>query len=240
MNVKGTDAMERLHRRPSVPTVIATVALVFAMAGVAPAASRLINGKNIKKGTITGVQIKDHSVKKVDLASDALVAGPKGATGAPGPRGSDGAPGADGQDGAPGAPGAPGAKGDQGDAGVDGQGPAYFHAFSSVAVGASDASVGALGSGTNLTAAAYIVTALGEVSAASDSVVTCHFDFTHGLVSPSFTTHVPGGGHATIAWSYGRMLPFGEVDLVCSRDTAATIDQLTLTAIQATSVTSGA
>ena len=106
MNVKGTDAMERLHRRPSVPTVIATVALVFAMAGVAPAASKLINGKNIKKGTVTGTQIKDHSVKKVDLAADALVgaarAGPKGAAGA---RGNDGAPGSDGQDGAPGTPG---------------------------------------------------------------------------------------------------------------------------------------
>lgn len=227
------------------PTVIATVALVFAMAGVAPAASRLINGKNIKKGTITGAQIKDHSVKKVDLAADALVAGPRGATGAPGARGNDGAPGSDGQDGAPGAPGTPGTPGQDGAPGVDGQGPAYFHAFSGVAVPGTAGSVGTLGGGTALAVAAYIVSAQGEISAAADSTVTCHFDFRFlaspgTVVSPDFTTHVAAGGHATLAWSYGRMLPFGTVDLVCSRTTAATIDQLTLTAIQATSVTTGA
>jgi len=236
MNVKGTDAMERLHRRPSVPTVIATVALVFAMAGVAPAASKLINGKNIKKGTITGTQIKDHSVKKVDLAADALVAGPKGATGAPGAKGNDGAPGSDGQDGAPGAPGAPGAKGDPGNDGTNGQGPAYFNVASGVAVSGAT-TVASLGASTPMTTGAYLVTALGEVSAAADSTISCHLDFTLGLVSPTFTTHVTGGSHTAIAWSYGRMVPFGEADLVCSATSAATFDRLTLTAIEATTVT---
>jgi len=233
--------MERLHRRPSAPTVIATVALVFAMAGVAPAASKIINGKFIKKGTVTGTQIKDHSVKKVDLAPDALVAGPagpKGAAGAPGAKGNDGAPGADGQDGAPGTPGTPGQDGQDGQ---PGQGPAYFHNWSTgLPVSGSAASVATLGGTTALATGPYIFTALGEVSAASDSVVTCHFDFTHGLVSPDFVTHVPGGGHATLAFSFGRMAAFGTVDLVCSRDTAATIDQLTITAIQATLVTQNA
>src|SRR5690348_16264742 len=111
MNAKGTHPMERLRRKTSVPTVIATAALVFAMAGVATAASTLINGKNIKKGTITGTQIKDHSVKKFDLAPDALIAGHAGPKGATGAKGSTGAPGADGQDGAPGDVGTPGTSG---------------------------------------------------------------------------------------------------------------------------------
>jgi hypothetical protein len=236
MNVKGTDAMERLHRRPSVPTVIATVALVFAMAGVAPAASKLINGKYIKKGTVTGTQIKDHSVKKVDLAADALVAGPAGPKGAPGAKGESGLPGNDGAPGQDGTPGQNGQDGAPGQDGTNGQGPAYFNVASSVAVSGAT-TVASLGASTPMTAGAYLVTAYGEASAAADSIVTCHLDFTLGLVSPNFTTHVPGGGHATIAWSYGRMVPFGEADLVCSASSAATVDRLTLTAIQATTVT---
>jgi hypothetical protein len=232
--------MERLHRRPSVPTVIATVALVFAMAGVAPAASKLINGKNIKRGTITSTQVKDGSLKRVDFAAGTLVPGPAGPKGAAGAPGAPGVSGSDGQDGAPGAPGTPGAPGAPGNDGQPGQGPAYFHNYSGLSVPGSAASVAQLGGTTSLATGPYVITAIGEVSAAADSVVTCHFDFTHGLVSPDFVTHVPGGGHATLAFSFGRMTAFGTVDLVCSRDTAATIDQLSVTAIQATLITQNA
>jgi len=236
MNAKGTHPMERLLRKPSVPTVIATTALVFAMAGVAPAASKLINGKNIKKGTITGTQIKDHSVKKVDLAADALVAGPKGATGATGPKGATGAPGTNGQNGAPGAPGAKGDPGDPGQNGQDGQGPAYFSYFTNKSVTGSAATVATFGGTTPMTAGYYIVTAQGTITAASDSDVTCHFKF--GVTTSSdVVVHVPGGGQGTLAWSWGRLLPTGSVDLVCSATSAATIDSLAFTGIETTSAT---
>src|SRR5262249_53127969 len=105
MNVKGTDAMERLHRRQSVPTVRATVLRRYAVVGRggggASDASRLINGKKIKKGKITGTQIKDPPVKEVRPGADAPVAGPEGAARAPGGKGHQRAPGSDGQDGAP-------------------------------------------------------------------------------------------------------------------------------------------
>lgn len=243
MNVKGTDAMERLHRRPSVPTVIATVALVFAMAGVAPAASKLINGKNIKKGTVTGTQIKDHSVKKVDLAPDALLrgpAGPKGATGAPGARGNDGAPGSDGQDGAPGTPGTPGTPGQNGDPGVDGQGPAYFQQFSNVAVGTSAGDVAVLGNASALAPGSYVYFVSGAVSAGgSDTVVDCELKVGGGPLqhSADFSTTVKANGTATLAWSWGAFTAGGQVALNCSGDHAATIDELSISAIQATHLT---
>jgi hypothetical protein len=54
--------MRFMNFRPSPATVIATAALVVAGAGVGTAASGLISGSRIKPGTITGKQIKNHSV----------------------------------------------------------------------------------------------------------------------------------------------------------------------------------
>ena len=131
MNVKGTDSMNRLLKRPSAPTVIATLALVFATAGVAPAAKKLIVGKDIAKNAITTNHVKDHTLKAADFAPGVLksgsgpagpagAAGPKGATGPQGAQGDSGAPGENGLDGQPGDPGAPGAPGADGE---NGQGP---------------------------------------------------------------------------------------------------------------------
>jgi hypothetical protein len=238
MNVKGTDAMERLHRRPSVPTVIATVALVFAMAGVAPAASKLINGKNIKKGTVTGTQIKDHSIKKVDLAADALVAGPKGATGPQGPKGNDGATG---QDGSPGQNGTNGTDGTDGTNGVDGQGPAYFitlPAAVDLTGGAGAANVITLGSTTALELKPWMVFATGQVEAgAADTVVACEFKVGAGptLHSADFTVTVKAGETGTIAGSWGRMVPSGTVTVACTATHDASVTEMTLSGIEATS-----
>lgn len=51
---------------PSRPTVIALLALFAALAGTATAA-KLINGKDIRKGTVASRQIKDGSLRKSDL-----------------------------------------------------------------------------------------------------------------------------------------------------------------------------
>jgi len=245
MNAKGTHPMERLLRKPSVPTVIATTALVFAMAGVAPAASKLINGKNIKKGTITSTQVKDHSLKRVDFATGVLVpgpAGPKGATGAPGLPGADGQNGQNGQNGAPGAKGDPG---DPGTPGTNGQGPAYFHNFSNLDLtGGNPASnIATLGTNSQLETAPYMISAVGQVEAgASDTVVSCELNVGGGptLHGPDFSVTVKANTTGTLAASWGRMVPSHVVNLSCSANHDATITELTLSAIQATSVTENA
>jgi hypothetical protein len=71
----------RLTRyRPSPATAIATLALVVAGAGVGTAASGLISGSQIKPGTITGKQIKNHSIG-LNKLSGKLPAGPRGPAG---------------------------------------------------------------------------------------------------------------------------------------------------------------
>jgi len=52
----------------SAPLVISGLALVVSLGGVGAAATRLINGASIKPGTITGKQIKNHSVPVAKLS----------------------------------------------------------------------------------------------------------------------------------------------------------------------------
>jgi len=243
--------MNRLLKRPSVPTVIATLALVFAMAGVAPAAKRMITGKDIAKNAVTTTHIKDHTLKAADFAPGVLKTGvgPAGPAGAPGAKGATGAQGAAGDSGAPGengldgAPGADGADGAPGADGANGQGPAYVHTFTSpIGVTTSAADVAALGGTTALTLGAYVATVSGHVSAASTTVLTCYLKVGNGLTlqSDPFTTAIPAGGGANLSFSWARMVPSGTVTLNCVGDHAATIDQLVLTAIQATTLITNA
>ncbi len=96
------------------------------LAGSATAASKMINGKNIKKGTVTTKQIRNGTIAERDLAKS-LVNSLKGATGAEGAVGPAGPVGADGKTGPAGAvgPAGPagqtGATGPAGPAGADGQ-----------------------------------------------------------------------------------------------------------------------
>ena len=239
--------MERQLKRPSLPTVIATLALVFAMAGVAPAAKRLMTGKDIAKNAITTTHVKDHTLKAADFAPGVLAsgggpagpagsAGPKGAAGALGPAGDSGLAGDNGLDGAPGANGAPGADGAPG---VAGQGPVYQHRFNNLAVTTSASNVAQLGATTNLTLGPYVVFVSGQVTSASNTVVTCHIAVPGGS-SPDFTTTIKALGEATMSYSWGRMISGGVATLNCVGDNTATIDELVLTAIQATVVTDNA
>jgi hypothetical protein len=73
------------RRRPSVPTLIALLALFVALGGPAEA-RRLINGKDIKRGTVAGKQIKDRSLGPQELSRRAtrmLRQTPNGAITAP-------------------------------------------------------------------------------------------------------------------------------------------------------------
>jgi hypothetical protein len=85
----------------------------------------MINGKNIRAGTITARQVKNGSLGTADLSRSARAAlrgarGATGATGATGAVGPQGAPGPQGVPGAQGAQGVPGIAGEAGPAGRDG------------------------------------------------------------------------------------------------------------------------
>lgn len=86
---------------------------LLVLAGSATAASKMINGKNIKKGTVTTKQIRNGTIAERDLAKS-LVGSLKGATGAEGAVGPAGPAGADGQTGPAGAVGPEGPAGEVG------------------------------------------------------------------------------------------------------------------------------
>jgi hypothetical protein len=75
--------MKLRPQRPSVASLIALLALFVALGGPAEAA-KLINGKNIKAGTVRGKQIKNRSLTTSDLSSAAvraLMSTPSGSIG---------------------------------------------------------------------------------------------------------------------------------------------------------------
>jgi hypothetical protein len=99
------------RRRPTYASVVATLALFFALSGTAIAGAHLlITGANVKDGSLTGADLANHSIGFEELSRGAA-ARLRGATGHAGPAGNDGAPGAAGAAGAPGATGASGAPG---------------------------------------------------------------------------------------------------------------------------------
>ena len=73
--------------RPSPALIVALIALIVASAGVGVGAS-LITGNQIKNGSIKGVDIKNHSITKAKLKGN--FQGPRGTTGAQGLQGLQG------------------------------------------------------------------------------------------------------------------------------------------------------
>ncbi len=93
----------RLRRPLTYANVTATLALMIAVSGgTAFAASKLITGRQIAKGTITAKNIKSKTLTKGLFAKNQIPAGPRGATGPVGPTGATGATGAPGATGAAG------------------------------------------------------------------------------------------------------------------------------------------
>jgi hypothetical protein len=93
--VKAVKGPSRVIRRLSYANVVATLALIIAIGGgSAYAASRLVTGKQIAKGTITGANIKKTTLTSGLFKKGTLKTGPRGATGPAGPAGAAGAAGA--------------------------------------------------------------------------------------------------------------------------------------------------
>ena len=88
---KDTDQRRFRGPRLTYANVVATLALFLALTGgSALAASKLITGSQIAKGTITGANVKNGSLLSKDFKKGQL---PKGATGATGAAGAAGATG---------------------------------------------------------------------------------------------------------------------------------------------------
>ena len=235
--------MELLLKRPSVPTVIATLALVFAMAGVAPAAKRMIVGKDIARNAITTSHVKDHTLKASDfapgvLAADAGPAGPtgaKGALGAQGTQGDSGAPGDNGLDGQPGAAGAAGAAGADG---APGQGPMLFReedgvAHAGLAVVSGSDTVVSITPGTGY----FMIFASGEATGSGPVDLECKLKYLSTESLPLNVT-LAASERRSFASSWGRIMGAGTpASLSCHTSSGtATLNRVTLTAVNATNI----
>ncbi len=96
-------------RRISPASIIATVALIFAVTGTATAAG-LINGSDLKGNSVTSAKIRNGSLQSKDLSTSARIqlrgqTGPQGTKGDKGEKGDKGDPGPKGLTGPQGAPG---------------------------------------------------------------------------------------------------------------------------------------
>lgn len=123
--------------RPSPATVIASMALLVALAGTGYAASSLpansVGNKQLQANAVTSSKVKDHALLRVDFAAGQL---PRGRVGPPGPPG------------APGSQGPQGARGPTGSAGGSSAGLwAVVNADGSLARGSGVVSVTRTGSG---------------------------------------------------------------------------------------------
>ena len=101
-------------RRNRYANVVATLALVISLTGTATAATvTLITGRDVKNGSLTGADVRDHSVGLRDLSPRAIAAlrGANGDAGAVGPQGAPGTAGPQGPAGSEGAAGPPGPAG---------------------------------------------------------------------------------------------------------------------------------
>ncbi len=87
-----SDTPKPRRRLPRPATVLAGIAVFAVLAGTATAANQLINGNQIKRGTITAKQVKNKSLSlnKLNPAAVKQLSGDTGPRGLAGPRGETG------------------------------------------------------------------------------------------------------------------------------------------------------
>jgi hypothetical protein len=114
--------VKSIRKRLTFANVIACLALFVALGGASYAATQLpknsVGSEQIKKDAVTGVKVKDGSLRAADFGVGQIPAGPDGRPGAQGPRGEQGLQ------------GEPGPRGEQGVAAVGPRGPSdAYYAF---------------------------------------------------------------------------------------------------------------
>lgn len=94
-----SDTSKSRRRLPRPATVLAGIAVFVAIGGTATAAKQLINGNQIKPGTITAKQVKNKSLSLNKLNNGAVkqLTGDTGPRGPAGPRGEEGPKGTTGE-----------------------------------------------------------------------------------------------------------------------------------------------
>lgn len=110
--------MKSIRKRLTFANVVACLALFVSLGGASYAATQLpknsVGSGQIKKDAVTGVKVKDGSLRAADFDAGQIPAGPAGQTGAQGPRGEQGPQGELGPRGERGVEGAEGGVGPRG------------------------------------------------------------------------------------------------------------------------------
>ena len=188
------NAVNRIKQlRPA--TLIAMLALFVAIGGTATAASHLINGKNIKKGTVTAKQLKNKKITKGKL-KPALVKSLKGKTGPQGPKGEQGLKGA---------------------AGANGVVAPTYAAFDGVSLPANvPLAIGTM----NLPAGKYMVTSTVKVYSAGTSLIGCKLSAGTDVSETSTWDSPVNGSRSTIPVQMVTSTGATQVTLGCESDDA--------------------
>ena len=199
-------------------TLIAMLALFIAVGGTATAASGLINGKQIKKGTVTNKAFKDQTITKAKISLSSL----SGLAGAQGPRG---------EKGAKGDPGSNGPNGDQGPAGRPGTTTIVGKATKVAQVPNQDVNQVVL---NGLPGSRYVLTAsVNVISQTGGSQVDCEIEAGNGASDTAQWTNPASSSRGTLF----MVLPTGtevtSAKVVCNSGTSSATLRTTLTAIPA-------
>jgi Collagen triple helix repeat (20 copies) len=152
----------RSLRKPLIFAVIGAVAVLVPAAALSKGSIRhfpTFNGVDIINGSLTGKDVKDHSLTKKDFKGS--VRGPRGPQGPAGPAGPGGPAGPAGANGAPGAPGAKGDKGDKGDPGTAGSAIAFGNVSATGVVDPATAKGMSSANVNHFAAGAYCISGLG-------------------------------------------------------------------------------
>lgn len=194
--------------RPS--TILALVAIFAAVTGTATAASGLINGKNIKPGTVTAKQFKNKSItkSKVSVSSLGSLVGAKGSKGETG------------------------AVGSQGPAGLPGTTPIVGSATKVAQVPNQNVNQVVL---SDLPGSRYVATAkVNVVSQTAGSEVKCTVEAGNGGGSDEAIWTNPANNSRGVLWMVlPTQVQTNQIKLVCSSGNSSATIKSTLTAVPA-------
>jgi hypothetical protein len=192
------------RRLPRPATVLAAIAVFAVLAGTATAAKTVIDGSQIKKGTITAKQIKNRSLtpNKFSAAAVSQLQGPRGQQGQRGERGPQGEKGAAGE------------KGAQGPAGI--VAPLYVEEGNTNILDGDEEFVG----GVATPAGKYMINVKINLSAvAAGTDIECFVDAGNAQVDEvRWTNDEANGAQPVSLLAVANATPADPIDVFCAAD----------------------